>query len=102
MLEWSIDNTQGSTLQYNDILPYDPLNDRDALYCGGDPRELDGNGDPINILDPALAPGALPGPGTGGAELDGSHTTCIIESVENADGSRTDVLLSEIDGRRWV
>ncbi|MCZ6462155.1 MAG: hypothetical protein O6705_07980 [Actinobacteria bacterium] len=98
---WSINEIQNSTtLMYNDIIPNVPANDRVALYCNHDPRDPD-----TGLLDEDLVPptmDVLPGPGTGGAEPDGSHTTCIIESVENADGSRTDVLYTEIDGRAWV
>ncbi len=98
---FSINEIQNSTtLMYNDIIPIVVANDRVALYCNHDPRDPD-----TGLLDENLVPpnmDVLPGPGTGGAEPDGSHTTCIIESVENADGTRTDTLYTEIDGRAWM
>jgi hypothetical protein len=98
---FSINEIQNfTTLMYNDIIPIVAANDRVALYCNHDPRDPD-----TGLLDEDLVPptmDVLPGPGTGGAEPDGSHTTCIIESVENADGSRTDTLYTEIDGRAWM
>jgi hypothetical protein len=79
-------NQQNSTiLNYNDGDPNNAADDRVALYCNHDPRPLT-----LASVD-NLLPGAV-----------GFHTTCIIESVENADGTRTDTLYSLADSRRWM
>ena len=94
VLVWEIDQDQNSsTLNYNDILPFDTANNRVAKYCNHDPTDGSGN----------LVAGRVPPIMT---VLPVGETTCIIESTEgpNAAGDdiRTDFLYSEFDGRRFV
>jgi hypothetical protein len=87
VLEWALPNNaqNSTTLNYNDGDPNLLADNRVALYCNHDPR-------PLTLASVAnLLPGAV-----------GFHTTCIIESVENADGTRTDTLYSLADSRRWM